>query len=72
MWCMSRDEILLPLCVLNQNILADELQIDAERVMDLFYGTRVYRLLSEPKYGMQLMSDGDILEEVLKELRQAK
>lgn len=51
-------------------LLADALQIDAERAMDLFYGTTMYRQLSDPKYGVQLMSDGEILEEVLKELRQ--
>ncbi|MEE1222911.1 MAG: DUF3791 domain-containing protein [Bacteroidaceae bacterium] len=53
-------------------LLADALQIDAERAMDLFYGTEVYRQLSDPKYGVQLMSDGEILEEVLEELRQTR
>ena len=50
-------------------LLADKLQIDAERALALFYSTKVYQQLSEPKYGLQLMSDGYILEEVIDELR---
>ena len=36
--------------------LADALQIDAERALDIFYSTKVYQQLSDPKYGLQLMS----------------
>lgn len=50
-------------------LLADALQIDAERALDLFYTTKVYQQLSDPKYGLQLMSDGYILEELINELR---
>lgn len=50
-------------------MLADALQIDAERALDLFYSTKVYQQLSDPKYGLQLMSDGYILEELIEELR---
>ena len=50
-------------------MLADKLQIDAERALALFYSTKVCQQLSEPKYGLQLMSDGYILEEVIYELR---
>ena len=50
-------------------MLADKLQSDAERALALFYLTKVYQQLSEPKYGLQLMSDGYILEEVIDELR---
>lgn len=50
-------------------LLADKLQIDAERALALFYSTKVYQQLTEPKYGLQLMSDGYILEEVIDELR---
>lgn len=50
-------------------LLADALQIDAERALDLFYTTKVYQQLSDPKYGLQLMSDGYILEEIINELR---
>lgn len=50
-------------------LLAEALQIDAERALDIFYSTKVYQLLSDPKYGLQLMSDGYIMEELIKELR---
>lgn len=50
-------------------LLAEKLQIDAERALALFYSTKVYQQLTEPKYGLQLMSDGYILEEIIDELR---
>ncbi|MDD5976794.1 MAG: DUF3791 domain-containing protein [Bacteroidales bacterium] len=49
--------------------LADALQIDAEKALDLFYSTKVYQHLSDPKYGLQVMSDDYILEELIDELR---
>lgn len=49
--------------------LASELSISEERALDLFYSTETYRQLSDPKYGLQLMSDGYIVENVLSELR---
>ena len=39
-----------------------------ERALDLFYSTETYRQLSDPKYGLQLMSDGYIVENILAEL----
>ena len=48
-------------------LLADALQIDAERALDLFYTTKVYQQLSDPKYGLQLMSDDYILEELIED-----
>lgn len=50
-------------------MLADALQIDAERALDIFYSTKVYMQLSDPKYGLQLMSDGYILDKLIEELR---
>lgn len=50
-------------------LLADRLQIDAERALALFYSTQVYQQLTEPKYGLQLMSDDYILDEIIDELR---
>ena len=49
--------------------LATELSISEECALDLFYSTETYRQLSDPKYGLQLMSDGYIVENVLSELR---
>lgn len=51
-------------------LLAEYLQIDMERALDLFYSTKTYQLLSDPQYGMQLMSDLYLLENVLEELRE--
>ncbi len=51
-------------------MLADTLKIDAERALDLFYSTNTYKLLSDPKYGLQLMSDQYIVDDVIRELQQ--
>lgn len=50
-------------------MLAEVLQIDVERALDLFYSTKTYQQLANPKYGLQLMSDSYILENVMEELR---
>lgn len=50
-------------------MLADVLHIEAEQALDLFYSTRTYQLLSNPKYGLQLMSDQYIVDDVLMELK---
>lgn len=52
--------------------LADTLQIDAERALNLFYSTKVYQQLSNPKSGLQLMSDGYIQDELIEELRNSQ
>lgn len=49
-------------------MLADRLGIDEERALDIFYSTKTYKLLSNPKSGIQLMSDEYILEDVLNEI----
>ena len=50
-------------------MLAKELRVDPERALDLFYSTDVCRQLSDPRTGLQLMSDGYVLEDVLSEIR---
>ena len=49
-------------------MLADTLNIDAERALDIFYSTKIYQQLSDPKYGLQLMSDDYILEDLKEEI----
>ena len=49
--------------------LASALEIEEEKALDIFYSTETYRQLSDPKYGLQLMSDGYVIENVLDELR---
>lgn len=51
-------------------LLADTLRITPERALDLYYTTQIYKQMSEPKYGLQLMSDDYIIEELIKELRE--
>lgn len=53
-------------------MLADTLQIDAERALDLYYSTRTARQLSDARYGLQLMSDQYLLEDILEEIREAQ
>ena len=53
-------------------LLADILKISPERALDLYYSTRVYQQMSDPKYGLQLMSDDYIIEELINELRDNK
>lgn len=50
-------------------LLAEALHIDAERALSLFYGTETYRQLSDPRYGLQLMSDQYIVDNILAELQ---
>lgn len=50
-------------------LLAETLQIDAERAIDLFYSTKTYHQLTDPSSGLQLMSDQYILENLLAELK---
>ena len=50
-------------------MLAKELRVDPERALDLFYSTDVCCQLSDPRTGLQLMSDGYVLEDVLSEIR---
>ncbi len=50
-------------------MIADGLQISSERALDLFYGSRVYTMLVDPRYGLQTMSDTYIYDEFMMELR---
>lgn len=50
-------------------LLAEAMQIDPEEALDLYYSSRVARHLSDPDTGLQLMSDGYILEDLLHELQ---
>ena len=50
-------------------LLAEALHIDAARALDIFYGTETYRQLSDPKYGLQLMSDQYLVNNIIAELQ---
>ena len=49
--------------------LASALEVDEEKALDIFYSTETCKQLSDAKYGLQLMSDGYVLENILRELR---
>jgi len=49
-------------------MLAKELNVTPERALDVFYATDVCRQLSDSKTGLQLMSDGYVVEDILSEL----
>lgn len=51
-------------------LLADCLNIDAERALDILYNSRTYTLLANPESGLQLQSDLYILADILKELEE--
>lgn len=50
-------------------MLAETLNIDAERALDLYYSTQTAQKLSDARYGLQLMSDQYILDDILVEIR---
>lgn len=50
-------------------MLAKELDVSPERALDIFYSTDTCRKLSDPKTGLQLMSDAYVLEDTLNELQ---
>lgn len=49
-------------------LLAERLDIDAERALDILYNSRTYALLTDPESGLQLQSDDYILVSILREL----
>lgn len=53
-------------------LLADVLKISPERALDIYYSTKVYEQMTDPKYGMQLMSDDYIIEDLIAELRETQ
>lgn len=49
-------------------LLAERIDIDAERALDILYNSRTYSLLVNPNSGLQLQSDQYILADLLREL----
>jgi len=50
-------------------MISEGLNISGERALDLFYKSNVYKMLVDPKYGLQIMSDLYIYDEFMMELR---
>lgn len=49
--------------------LSRERGITCEQALDLFYATETYRQLTDPSFGLHLMSDEYILEDLRNNLR---
>jgi len=49
-------------------MLAKVLKVTPEKALGLFYPTNTNRLLSDKRYGMQLMSNRSLVRDVLAEL----
>ena len=63
-----RDQVLWRKTGRIATLLADSLNIDAERALDILYNSRTYSLLINPESGLQLQSDQYILIDLLREL----
>ena len=50
-------------------LISQELGINEEEALTLFYQSRVYRMLKDPRYGLQIMSDLYVLDEFMMEIR---
>ena len=53
-------------------LLSNALNITPEEALDKFYTTDTYKKLSSQKFGLHLMSDMYLLEEILSELSISK
>lgn len=51
-------------------LLAERLDINAERALDILYNSRTFALLINPDSGLQLRSDAYILADILKEMEE--
>lgn len=49
-------------------LLAERLDINTERALDILYNSHTYALLVNPDSGLQLQSDEYILKDLLREL----
>ncbi len=50
------------------DLLAERLNINTERALDILYNSHTYALLENPDSGLQLHSDAYILTNLLREL----
>jgi len=50
-------------------LISKQLNISNELALDMFYQSRIYKMLSNSKYGLQTMSDTYIVDEFILELQ---
>jgi len=53
-------------------MLAKALKVTPEKALGLFYPTNTNRLLSDKRYGIQLMSNHSLVRDILSELESRK
>ncbi len=63
-----RDQVLWRKTARIAELLAERLDIDPERALDLFYNSHTFTLFTNPESGLQLMSDNYILADLIQEL----
>ena len=63
-----RDQVLWRKTGRIATLLADRLNVDTERALDILYNSHTYALLTNPDSGLQLQSDTYILNDLLREL----
>ncbi|MBQ7572602.1 MAG: DUF3791 domain-containing protein [Bacteroidaceae bacterium] len=63
-----RDQVLWRKTGRIATLLAERLDIDTERALDLLYNSRTYALLVNPESGLQLQSDQYVLADLIREL----
>ena len=63
-----RDQVLWRKTARIAMLLAQRLDIDADRALDLLYNSHTYALLADPDSGLQLQSDAYLLQDLLREL----
>lgn len=64
-----RDQVLWRKTARIAALLAEHLNIEPERALDLLYNSHTFALLSNPDSGLQLMSDYYILNDLLQEVK---
>lgn len=64
-----RDQVLWRKTARIAALLAERLNIEPERALDLLYNSHTFALLSNPDSGLQLMSDYYILNDLLQEVK---
>lgn len=50
-------------------LLADRLDISSVRALHIFYNSEACKFLHDPRYGLHLMSDAYIVDDIMQELQ---
>lgn len=67
-----RDQVLWRKQARIVGLIQQRLDISAERALRLFYNSKTYALMNNPKSGLQLLSDQYIAEDFCREMQMAQ